>query len=65
MVKQNLGNLDRIFRFVLGVWWLSPWAPLFQWEWANWVILIVGVIALIESFIGVCWMHNVLHIHNK
>lgn len=65
MVKQNLGKLDRIFRFVLGIWWLGPLAPQFILGWANWAILIVGAIALIESFVGWCWLHNFLHIGNK
>lgn len=65
MVKQNLGKLDRIFRFVLAVWWLGPWAPLFNINWLNLIIVIIGWIALVESFLGVCWLHNLLGIHNK
>ncbi len=65
MVKQNLGNLDRIFRFGLAFWWLGPWTPKLLWDWANWAVLIIGVIALIESFVGYCWLHDALHIHNK
>ncbi len=64
-MKQNLGNLDRIFRFVLGIWWLSPFAPQFVSGWVNWVIFIVGWIALLESFVGWCWLHDLLHIHNR
>jgi len=64
-MKQNLGMLDRIFRFVLAVWWLGPFAPQFTQSWANWLILIVGVIALIESFIGWCGLHNFFCINNK
>lgn len=65
MIKQNLGKLDRIFRFVLGVWWLGPWAPQFNASWANLLIVIIGWIALIESFTGWCWLHNKLGIHSK
>ena len=54
MVKQNLGKLDRIFRFALAFWWLGPFAPQFNMVWLNWVIVIVGWIALLESFIGYC-----------
>ena len=64
-MKKNLGKLDRIFRFVLGVWWLSPWAPQYSASWASLLILIVGWIALVESFIGWCWLHNLLGINNK
>lgn len=65
MVEQNLGKLDRILRFLLAFWWLGPWALRSNIEWVNWVIIIVAWIALIESFTGYCWLHNVLHIKNK
>ena len=65
MINQNLGKLDRIFRFALAVWWLGPLAPQFAEEWANVAIVIVGWIALIESFWGWCWLHNFLKIDNK
>ncbi len=65
MVKQNLGNLDRIFRFILGVWWLGPFAPQFTAVWANWLVLVIGVIALIESFMGWCGLHTIFHIQNR
>mgnify|MGYP001593903656 CR=1 FL=1 len=65
-MKQNLGKTDRILRFLLAFWWLGPWALRFNnFEWANWLIIIVGWIALIESFTGYCWLHNVFHINNK
>jgi len=65
MVKQNLGRLDRIFRFVLAVWWLGPLAPQFASVWANWLVLIVGWIALVESFVGWCGLHDWFGINNK
>jgi len=64
-MKQNLGIVDRILRFALAFWWLGPWAPKFGIEWANWLIAIVGWIALIESFFGWCWLHNLMGIDNK
>jgi len=64
-MKQNLGKLDRIFRFVLAVWWLGPYAPSFTANWANMLIIIVGLIALIESFIGFCWCHDLFKINNR
>jgi len=64
MIKPNLGKLDRIFRFGLAVWWLGPWVPQFQYMWLNWVLYVVAWIALAESFLGWCWLHNLLHIHN-
>ncbi|HLC84259.1 MAG TPA: DUF2892 domain-containing protein [Candidatus Nanoarchaeia archaeon] len=65
MCKQNLGKLDRIFRFVLGLWFLGPMAPRFGADWANWLVLIAGAIALIESFVGWCWLHDLCGINNK
>ena len=77
MVKQNLGKLDRIFRFALGFWWLGPWAPQFSLNggyltiWfnlmvlANYAVVVVGWIALIESFAGWCIIHHRFHINNK
>jgi len=64
-MRQNLGKLDRVLRFAVGVWFLGPWAPQFPLEWVNWLIFAVGVIALIESFIGWCWLHSVFGIDNK
>ena len=64
-VNQNLGKLDRIFRFVLGILWLSPMAPQFGVEWANIIIVIVALIALLESFLGWCWLHRLFGIDNN
>lgn len=65
MVKQNLGKLDRTFRFVLAIWWLGPWAPVFPANWANVLVVIVGWVALVESFIGWCALHDWFKINNK
>lgn len=65
MVKQNLGKVDRVLRFALGFWWLSPMAPQFSAVWVNWLLFIVGWVALIESFVGWCWLHDFFHVNNK
>lgn len=65
MNKNNLGKLDRILRFILAFWWLGPWAPNYPFELANWIIFIVAWIALVESFIGWCWIHTFFRINNK
>ena len=64
-MTQNLGSLDRILRFVLAMWWLSPFAPQFDASWANWLIAAIAWIALIESFIGWCGLHRLLSIKSK
>jgi len=62
---QNLGRLDRILRFVLAFWWLSPWAPQFGITWINSLIYFVAWVALAESFLGWCWLHTMFKINNK
>lgn len=64
-MTQNLGKLDRIFRFVLAIWWLGPLAPQFGAEWANLLVAILGWIALVESFLGWCLLHRLFGIDNK
>lgn len=64
-MNQNLGKLDRIFRFALAVWWLGPFAPQFNIGLVNLLIAIVGWIALVESFIGLCWLHRLFSVDNK
>ena len=64
-MSQNLGKLDRILRFALAFWWLSPLAPKFNADWANLLIAIIGWIALVESFLGWCWLHQLFRIDNK
>ena len=65
MFKHNLGKTDRVLRFALAFWWLGPWAPSYGNEWVNWAIFIVGWIALVESFIGYCWLQQACGINTK
>jgi len=65
MIKQNLGKLDRVLRFALAFWWLGPWGPDYGYDWLNWIIFIIAWIALVESFLGWCWLHTVCRIDNK
>lgn len=64
-MKQNLGRLDRIFRFVLGVWVLGPWAPWFMETWPDWLVIVVGLFLLMESLFGWCGLHDALGINNR
>ncbi|OGY64593.1 MAG: hypothetical protein A3I89_02755 [Candidatus Harrisonbacteria bacterium RIFCSPLOWO2_02_FULL_41_11] len=64
-MNQNLGKLDRILRFALAVWFISPLAPQFNADWANLLVVFVGWVALIESFVGWCWLHTLFNIDNK
>jgi len=65
MTNNNLGKLDRILRFALAFWWLGPLTPQFDASWANIAIAVVGWIALVESFLGWCWLHTAFGIDNK
>ena len=65
MIKQNLGKLDRVLRFVLAFWWLGMWAPQFNTEWLNIAVAFVGWVALLESFTGWCLLHKLFGIDNK
>jgi hypothetical protein len=66
MIRQNLGKLDRILRFILAFWLLGPMGPRFwHCEWANMIIVLIGIIALIESFVGYCPMMNWIGVERK
>ncbi len=64
-MKQNLGVVDRVLRFALAFWWLGPWALRTNIKWVNWIIIAVAWIALLESFIGYCWLHDAFKINTK
>ena len=64
-MKQNLGKVDRILRFVLAFWWLGSFAPQYNIPIINIIIILIGWIALIESFTGWCGLHTLFHINNK
>ncbi len=64
-MKQNLGVTDRVLRFALAFWFLGPWHPEFSTNWLNWIVVILGVIALVESFVGWCWLHTLFRIDHK
>jgi len=64
-MKQNLGNVDRILRFLLGVWIIQLVLPSISQPVMWWVLLIIGLIALVESFIGYCWIHSALGLQNR
>lgn len=64
-MKQNLGTVDRFLRFLLAFWWLGPWPLQYSVVWVNWVLFVVGWIALLESFLGWCWLHQALGLNRK
>ncbi len=64
-MKQNLGKLDRILRFLFGVWIVSWVLPTVKTEWLWWVLLVVAVIALLESFLAHCNLHSWFGVDNK
>ncbi len=62
-MKQNIDGVGRVLRFALAFWLLGPFAPQFTAGWANWLILIIGLIVLIESFTGYCYINKWLGIN--
>ena len=64
-MNSNLGKVDRVLRFALAFWWLSPFAPQFDANWANLLVIVIAWISLAESFIGWCWLHSFFKIDNK
>ena len=64
-MKTNLGKLDRIFRFVLGIWIIQWVLPSVTNTILWWVLVVLALIALLESFIGYCWIHQVCGINTK
>lgn len=64
MLKTNQSGVDRIVRVVLGIallalglfWVQAPW---------NWILDIVGVIALVTGAVGFCPLYALLGIHTN
>lgn len=63
-MKQNLGAVDRVLRFALAFWWLGPFAPQLPAVWSI-IIVVVGWIALAESFLGWCWLHGLMGLKSR
>lgn len=63
-MKQNLGKLDRIFRFVAALWvlGLTPW---FMDTWPNWLVLVIGFGLLLEACTAYCPLHDWLGINTR
>jgi hypothetical protein len=64
-MKQNLGIVDRVLRFLLAFWWLGPWALRYNIFLVDWIIVFVAWVAFFESFIGWCGLHYLVRINNK
>ena len=64
-MKQNLGKLDRIFRFVAAIWLWGPWAPWFTESWPDWLLIVFGLILLIEACTAYCPLHDWLGINTR
>lgn len=58
MVKQNLGDLDRVLRVTFGVYlvWLG-WGMNNGFKWA---LLLLGLILAYTGLVGFCWIYKML-----
>lgn len=58
-MTRNLGGLDRLLRFYLGLaliaWALPYWAPQAGWNWMGWI----GVPLVLSALAGSCKLYTV------
>jgi len=59
MLKTNVGNVDRIFRVVLGVALLAAWYLLPGMGY-RWVFIVLGVVAIATALMKTCPLYTVL-----
>ena len=59
-VVRNIGALDRLLRFYLGLvmigFALPFWAPQTGWNWIGWL----GVVPLVSSLAGMCGLYRLI-----
>ena len=57
-MPHNLGGLDRLVRFYLGLamiaYALPYWAPQTGWNWVGWL----GIVPLLTSVVGACGIYR-------
>tara|TARA_R110002096_G_scaffold47575_2_gene127045 strand:+ start:746 stop:955 length:210 start_codon:yes stop_codon:yes gene_type:complete len=61
MLKTNVGNMDRVFRVVLGAALLVAWYLLPGMSY-RWVLIVLGVVALATGLMKSCPIYSVLGI---
>jgi len=64
-MKRNLGNTDRIWRFIFGLFLLYIWNYGTTNNIVRTIILVLGVIAVLESIIGFCYFYKLMGINTQ
>ncbi|HLD15999.1 MAG TPA: DUF2892 domain-containing protein [Candidatus Nanoarchaeia archaeon] len=62
-MKKNLGIGDRVFRFILGVILLYLGYSYFDNGFFSWLLIVIGAIGVIESFISYCGLYQLFGIN--
>jgi hypothetical protein len=59
-MTRNLGGLDRLFRFYLGLFMIACalpyWAPQTGWNWIGWL----GIVPLLSAVAGRCGVYRLV-----
>lgn len=64
-MTRNLGGLDRLVRFYLGLAMIAValpyWAPQTEWNWIGWL----GVLPIASSLVGSCKLYSILRLSTR
>ncbi|MCP8940926.1 DUF2892 domain-containing protein [Alsobacter sp. SYSU M60028] len=64
-MPRNLGGIDRLFRFYLGLamiaYALPFWAPQTGWNWVGWL----GLVPLASAVVGACGVYRLVGLSTR
>src|SRR3989338_472483 len=63
MMKHNIGTVDRVVRFLGGILLLLAGLFVLRNSIAQGILLVLGIIAILESFIGYCYLYQLFGIN--
>jgi hypothetical protein len=61
--EKNVGTIDRIVRLVIGIAFLAGFALNMVASPLSWLVLLVGIIALVTGIIGTCPAYSLIGIN--
>lgn len=64
-MKKNIGKTDRIFRFVIGIILIYLAVAVIEINYLKIILAVLGIISIVESFIGFCWLYKFLGINTR
>ena len=62
-MKHNIGTVDRVVRFLGGILLLLAGLFVLRNSIAQGILLVLGIIAILESFIGYCYLYQLFGIN--